>query len=114
MISFIFLLSLLLLQDTNDNAPRFEKDQIYISVDENQPVGHMIGLSGAVDLDMSVNNNIDEYRLLPFDQNTFRLDTMTAQDGVTTNLGLIVEQPLDRETKHLYHLQVFEKNLIVS
>ncbi|XP_076447116.1 protocadherin-11 X-linked-like [Babylonia areolata] len=93
------------LEDINDNSPQFPKDVVYLSVPESAPVGHVLLTSGAVDRDTGAQNTIKQYRLVP-DHGAFRLQVMTSVDGISSDLGIVVEQPLDREQQSTYRMQV--------
>ncbi|KAL8596544.1 hypothetical protein ACOMHN_059385 [Nucella lapillus] len=92
------------LEDINDNSPKFPKDVAYLTVPESASVGHVLQTSGAIDKDTG-SNTIKQYRLVP-DHGTFRLQVMTSVDGLSSDLGIVVEQPLDREQQATYRLQV--------
>ncbi|XP_076468408.1 protocadherin gamma-B7-like [Babylonia areolata] len=94
-----------LLEDINDNAPQFPSQRVHLSVPESVPVGHSLLTSGAVDRDTGPKHNIQEYRLLP-DSAAFRLRVMTGVDGMSSDLGIVIQEPLDRERQASYHMQV--------
>lgn len=93
------------LEDINDNSPEFPNEVVYLSVPESVPVGHVLLTSGAIDRDTGPNNDIQEYRLVP-ESGQFRLQVMANVDGMSSDLGIVVQQPLDRERQSTYQVQV--------
>ena len=93
------------LEDINDNSPEFPNEVVYLSVPESVPVGHVLLTSGAIDTDTGPNNNIQDYRLVP-ETGEFRLQVMANVDGMSSDLGIVVQQPLDREQQSTYQIQV--------
>ncbi|KAK7500566.1 hypothetical protein BaRGS_00008141 [Batillaria attramentaria] len=94
-----------ILEDINDNSPIFPNAVVPLSVPESVPIGHVLLTSGAIDADTGPNNSIQKYELKP-DNGVFRLQVMTSVDGMSSDLGIVVQQKLDREVQSTYRLQV--------
>ena len=88
-------------KDINDNKPEFPSKEIYIEFPENEP-RLRASLPSAVDKDIGLMNSNVTYSLKDNIKGLFRLQT--------TTLSLLVERELDRESQHLYNLQVIAKD----
>ncbi|KAJ8297857.1 hypothetical protein KUTeg_024388 [Tegillarca granosa] len=96
------------IKDINDNAPIFLEPEIVVNISESVPVGHIILTSTAIDEDSGVNNSVQTYEISSFD-NTFSVQLIENLDE-TSNLGIIVNKQLDRETKNSYQVTVVAKD----
>ncbi|XP_031561240.1 protein dachsous-like [Actinia tenebrosa] len=92
-----------ILQDVNDNAPRFENQPYYSNVSENEAVGSIIADVLAVDRDLGDAGKV-EYRITSGDQNgMFTIDN---------NTGIIsLGRAHDRERQDAYTLTVQASDL---
>ncbi|XP_016061067.1 PREDICTED: protocadherin gamma-A9 isoform X6 [Miniopterus natalensis] len=86
--------------DINDNAPKFQAENLEIKINEITAPGIRYPLPEAVDPDVGL-NSLQSYQLSP--NHHFSLDLQTADDG-TINPGLVLERPLDREEEAAHHL----------
>ena len=93
------------LEDINDNSPRFPNDVVYLSVPESVSAGHSLLLSGAIDFDMTKDNGIVGYQMMP-EMRTFRLNVVSGVDDINNDLAIVVQQSLDREKKAVYLMTV--------
>jgi len=83
--------------DVNDEPPRFNESDFFMSVTENQPSGTEVGRLVAFDADLP-----------PNDRHTFKLDVSSELSelfGVDLLSGVIyTKRELDRETRDSYQL----------
>lgn len=84
--------------DTNDNAPVFEKNELFIDVKENSPVDSVVARITAMDPDEGTNAQILYQILAGNNPEVFDLDMLTG------DLKLLMD--LDYETKREYVIQV--------
>lgn len=84
--------------DTNDNAPVFEKNELFIDVKENSPVDSVVARITAMDPDEGTNAQILYQILSGNNPEVFDLDMLTG------DLKVLVD--LDYETKREYVIQV--------
>lgn len=94
-----------MLEDINDNSPIFPSKVVSLSVPESVSVDHVLQTSGAIDADTGSSNSIQRYQLLP-DNGHFELQIMPSVDGMSSDLGIVIKRPLDRETQPVYRLVV--------
>ena len=92
------------LNDVNDNAPRFNRSSLALVISESVTIGASFSLEGAVDDDTGEGNSVQTYIIVPsngpFDVSfTQKLDR-------TSDVTLVVKQQLDRETKSSYSLRL--------
>ena len=89
-----------LIEDVNDNRPRFPSDEIRVKVPENAPVNARFAVEqSAVDPDLGV-NSVQTYWLVN-DFGVFTLDVEENEGGELTPF-LIVTEALDRERQAEY------------
>ncbi|XP_077122299.1 protocadherin gamma-B5-like isoform X27 [Ranitomeya variabilis] len=88
------------IQDINDNPPTFILDSVKIEISEYTSPGRRFSLHNAEDLDVGVNSLIS-YRLS--ENQYFALGEKVSTDG-SVFPELILEKPLDRETKNKHEL----------
>lgn len=86
-----------ILQDVNDNPPRFLPQVYKIKVPEDVPVGTLLLWMETVDLDLG-SGGLVTYNLKNTEGGTFRLDSSTG--------GLTLERELDFERRPSYNLTV--------
>ncbi|XP_071087742.1 protocadherin-11 X-linked-like isoform X1 [Haliotis cracherodii] len=96
------------LLDINDNAPTFPKNVVTLTVPESVAVNQELLTSGAVDLDTGENNSVESYELIPSD-GMFGLKVIENSYG-PADLGLVVKQSLDRETRSSFSMAVVAKD----
>ncbi|KAM9860510.1 protocadherin-20 [Aulostomus maculatus] len=90
----------ILIEDVNDNRPKFPTDEICISVPENTPVNARYAVEqSAIDPDLGL-NGLQTYWLVN-DFGVFTLD-VEENDGGELTPFLIVTEALDRETQAEY------------
>ncbi|XP_015684188.2 protocadherin beta-16-like [Protobothrops mucrosquamatus] len=81
------------IEDVNDNAPKFWKNEVVLDIPENIPETTTFPLESAQDEDLE-ENSIQNYTLSPNDH--FRLDVQRNKDG-NHYVDLVLEKSLDRE-----------------
>lgn len=86
------------LKDINDNAPRFKKPNLETSVNEDAPVGKLLGTFKAFDIDKAGKGRITYSINRTTDRNR---QFSIAQDG-----NVSIQRKLDRETKPVHHLEI--------
>ncbi|KAL1773688.1 protocadherin gamma-A9 [Sigmodon hispidus] len=86
--------------DINDNAPKFEAENLVVKISEIAAPGARYPLPEAVDPDVGM-NSLQSYQLSP--NRHFSLHLQTGDDG-TINPELVLEHTLDREEEPIHHL----------
>ncbi|EDL76387.1 rCG49295, isoform CRA_w [Rattus norvegicus] len=86
--------------DINDNAPKFEAENLVVKISEIAAPGARYPLPEAVDPDVGI-NSLQSYQLSP--NRHFSLDIQRGDDG-TINPELVLERTLDREEEPSHHL----------
>uniref|UniRef100_A0A3B3BBG7 Cadherin domain-containing protein n=1 Tax=Oryzias melastigma TaxID=30732 RepID=A0A3B3BBG7_ORYME len=86
--------------DTNDNAPQFRRDVMYLDISESTPKGERFSLSHAVDPDVG-SNSVKSYHLS--ESEYFNIEVQTARDGSKISELILLKQ-LDREQQAVHHL----------
>ncbi|XP_058141986.1 protocadherin gamma-A9 isoform X7 [Dasypus novemcinctus] len=86
--------------DINDNAPKFEAENLEVKINEIAAPGTRYPLPEAVDPDVGV-NSLQSYQLSP--NHHFSLVVQTGDDGAV-NPELVLERALDREEQAAHHL----------
>ena len=89
--------------DKNDHSPEFPEKQVKFILSESATPESMLSLSAAEDPD-SPDNGIQHYELIS-DTSQFELRVVQSLDG-STELKLVVIEPLDREVVDMYSLRV--------
>ncbi|XP_012583220.1 PREDICTED: protocadherin beta-16-like, partial [Condylura cristata] len=80
-------------KDINDHSPVFTEKNMSLKVSENSPLGIILPLSNAVDLDVG-SNNVQNYKISP--NSYFRVLTRNLSDG-RKYPELVLDKELDRE-----------------
>ena len=93
------------LEDINDNSPQFPNDEITIPISENSAVKAEYFTHGAIDKDTGANNSVQSYKMEP-DNEMFGLNVLHNPDG-TSDLNIVVNYPLDRESRSFYQLVIY-------
>uniref|UniRef100_A0A4W6EDX4 Cadherin domain-containing protein n=1 Tax=Lates calcarifer TaxID=8187 RepID=A0A4W6EDX4_LATCA len=83
------------INDINDNAPSFKKDEMKFRISESAVIGAKFVLERAMDLDVGV-NGLQSYSLKPTDN--FNLKLQNQQDG-SKKVEMVLQKQLDRETQ---------------
>ncbi|XP_054453291.1 protocadherin beta-16-like [Anoplopoma fimbria] len=83
------------INDINDNAPSFKKDEMKFRISETAVIGAKFVLERAMDLDVGV-NGLQGYSLKPTDN--FHLKLQNQQDG-SKKVEMVLQKHLDREAK---------------
>uniref|UniRef100_A0A3P9KYR2 Cadherin domain-containing protein n=1 Tax=Oryzias latipes TaxID=8090 RepID=A0A3P9KYR2_ORYLA len=86
--------------DTNDNAPQFRRDVMYLDISESTPKAERFSLSHAVDPDVG-SNSVKTYYLS--ESEYFNIEVQTARDGSKISELILLKQ-LDREQQAVHHL----------
>uniref|UniRef100_A0A671Q5N7 Cadherin domain-containing protein n=1 Tax=Sinocyclocheilus anshuiensis TaxID=1608454 RepID=A0A671Q5N7_9TELE len=82
-------------QDINDNAPLFPKENVNLEVSENAISGTRFPLDSAIDTDVGL-NGIQSYKLHPTD--SFKLEVHSQTDG-NKYIEMVLQRELDREER---------------
>ncbi|XP_076595477.1 protocadherin beta-16-like [Chaetodon auriga] len=83
------------INDVNDNAPSFKKDEMKFRISESAVIGAKFVLERAMDLDVGV-NGLQSYSLKPTDN--FHLKLQNQQDG-SKKVEMVLQKHLDREAQ---------------
>uniref|UniRef100_A0A673C3L7 Cadherin domain-containing protein n=1 Tax=Sphaeramia orbicularis TaxID=375764 RepID=A0A673C3L7_9TELE len=83
------------INDINDNAPSFKKDEMKFRISESAVIGAKFMLERAMDLDVGV-NGLQSYSLKPTDN--FNLKLQNQQDG-SKKVEMVLQKHLDREAQ---------------
>ncbi|XP_058646272.1 protocadherin beta-16-like isoform X11 [Onychostoma macrolepis] len=82
-------------QDINDNAPLFPKENVNVKIAENAVLGARFPLDSAIDTDVDL-NGIQSYKLHPTD--SFKLEVHSQTDG-NKYIEMVLQRELDREER---------------
>uniref|UniRef100_A0A671QDP5 Protocadherin beta-16-like n=1 Tax=Sinocyclocheilus anshuiensis TaxID=1608454 RepID=A0A671QDP5_9TELE len=82
-------------QDINDNAPLFPKENMNLNITENAILGARFPLDSAIDTDVGL-NGIQSYKLHPTD--SFKLEVHSQTDG-NKYIEMVLKRELDREER---------------
>nr|XP_033489696.1 protocadherin beta-16-like [Epinephelus lanceolatus] len=83
------------INDINDNAPSFKKEEMKFRISESAVIGAKFVLERAMDLDVGV-NGLQGYSLKPTDN--FHLKLQNQQDG-SKKVEMVLQKHLDREAQ---------------
>jgi protocadherin gamma subfamily A len=86
--------------DVNDNAPKFQAENLDVKINENVAPGMRFPLPEAIDPDVGV-NSLQSYQLSP--NKHFSLEVQSGASGVKYP-ELVLERALDREEESVHHL----------
>ncbi|XP_039092091.1 protocadherin gamma-B6 isoform X8 [Hyaena hyaena] len=89
-----------IVEDINDHAPQFDKEEILLEISESVSEGARISLDPATDLDINM-NSVKDYQINP--NPYFSLMVRVNSDG-SKYPELSLEKLLDREQQHSHHL----------
>lgn len=93
-------------QDINDNAPVFEKDELYIDVEENRPVGSVVARISATDPDEGTNAQII-YQIVEGNfPEVFKLDLFTG------DLTAMIDLDYEAKTEYVIVVQATSAPLV--
>ncbi|GAB1604331.1 protocadherin gamma-B6-like [Argonauta hians] len=108
--SFIKILEIkVIIEDANDNQPKFPEKQVEIMFSERDSVGSWMAIPNAMDNDVSIQSSQITYHLKKTKQEPFSLSVFRNLDG-SAKIGVVLQEKLDREIKDSYQLQVIAKD----
>lgn len=90
--------------DINDNAPFFDKEEVSLEILESTPVNTLFTIEDARDLDTGGNNSVRYYALL----NDLDKFSLIEQDGYLE--GLLLKSKLNHEEQDFYQLNIVAKD----
>ena len=94
-----------IIKDINDHKPEFPDKQISIEFFEDVGIGTKVIIPNAIDKDVGVVNSKISYELKKMKNEPFTLFVAPSIDGMS-QLGIKLEERLDREKKDSYILQI--------
>ncbi|XP_052829053.1 protocadherin beta-2 isoform X1 [Octopus bimaculoides] len=104
--SFVKILEIkIIIKDVNDNRPDFQSKEFHLEFTESDMKGTTKFIPNAIDRDVGILNSQLKYRLRKEMSEPFTLSVSRKHDG-STELGIVLEEKLDRELKDSYHVQV--------
>jgi protocadherin delta 1 len=107
--SYVILSLNILIQDINDNAPRFRVDTLNQSIPENVPIGYRVPIDLAFDPDFG-KNSMQYYAFKtmsdPIENQLINETFELVQNLNESQLALVVKKNLDRETVASYHFVI--------
>ncbi|ESO93972.1 hypothetical protein LOTGIDRAFT_105112 [Lottia gigantea] len=98
----------IIIDDLNDNPPKFPELEITVFIPENVNPGSTYRINGATDLDRGQNNSVQLYEMVS-SANLFDLKVDKKLDG-TSDLRIVVKNVIDREKKHYYRFFIVAKD----
>lgn len=106
--SFFEIISVtLIIEDINDNAPLFPRSLVLLNIPESATVGTSYHIESAIDPDAGI-NSVQKYEI-DHQNGNFILTVKRKLDGSST-LKLVLESPLDRETKDKYNVVIIARD----
>uniref|UniRef100_A0A0L8FTE7 Cadherin domain-containing protein n=1 Tax=Octopus bimaculoides TaxID=37653 RepID=A0A0L8FTE7_OCTBM len=107
--SFLKIIEIkVVIDDVNDNYPKFPKKEFHLKFDENDLIGTKYIIPNAIDNDVSIKNSRITYQIKDLDI-PFKLFVSKNLDG-SDLLQLNLENVLDRETKDMYNIQLIARD----
>ncbi|CAG5128996.1 unnamed protein product [Candidula unifasciata] len=109
LVSFSTVVSLeVIINDVNDNPPRFPARDVTLEVPEGAKVGTELKISGAIDLDSRPEFTVQHYNITP-PLSTFSLRSTLNLDGSST-IALRLEKELDREVvdEYIFNIMAYD------
>ena len=99
----------IVIEDINDNSPRFKNNPINLIIPESPNVNVEYKIEGATDPDSDEMNSVRKYEMRSSYGGMFELKSEMKLDG-SWDLSLVNLEPLDREIKDRYTLYVIAKD----
>ncbi|CAG5134782.1 unnamed protein product [Candidula unifasciata] len=99
----------IVIEDINDNAPRFQNEEVTLHISESVNVNSEFRIAGATDKDNDDENSVRKYEMKSEYNDMFELKSEMKLDW-TWDLSIVVLKPLDRETKDHYVLCIIAKD----
>ncbi|CAL1547411.1 unnamed protein product, partial [Lymnaea stagnalis] len=106
---FEFVNVRIIVEDINDNAPRFPQDEVTLLIPETDNIRGEFQIDGATDKDKEERFSVTKYEMRSEDNDMFDLRSEMKLDG-TWDLSIVNLQPLDREKKDRYVLYIVAKD----
>lgn len=106
---FEFINVRIIIEDINDNAPRFPHDNITLYVPEGGTANSEYRIDGATDKDKGDLNSVTSYEMKSEYNDMFELRSEMKLDG-TWDLSIVILKILDREVKDRYLLYIIAKD----
>ncbi|XP_059157764.1 protocadherin-9-like [Physella acuta] len=106
---FEFINVRIIIEDINDNAPRFPHDNITLYVPEGGTANSEYRIDGATDKDKGEQNSVTSYEMKSDYNDMFELRSEMKLDG-TWDLSIVILKILDREVKDRYMLYIIAKD----
>ncbi|XP_052283383.1 protocadherin gamma-B4-like isoform X2 [Dreissena polymorpha] len=100
---FAIITVTIIIEDINDNAPRFPQDVLNLDISESTTVGTSFHIESSIDSDFG-NYSVQSYEIGKQDGD-FSLDIIKKLDGSFT-IKLVLNSPLDREAKDRYNVVI--------
>ncbi|XP_014789593.1 protocadherin beta-13 [Octopus bimaculoides] len=98
----------IIINDIDDNKPIFPKSEVNLHFSEADGKGMKKPIINAMDKDISIQNSEIKYEINKGDDAPFSLDISKKVDG-TSQLKIVLDEQLDRETKNTHMIQVIAK-----
>ncbi|GAB1604379.1 protocadherin beta-2-like isoform X1 [Argonauta hians] len=104
--SFVKILEIkIIIKDVNDNKPDFQSEEFQLEFTETDMKGTTKFIPNAIDRDVGISNSQLNYRLRKEMSEPFTLSVSKKHDG-STEVGIVLQEKLDREFQDSYHVQV--------
>lgn len=108
--SFVKILEIkVIIKDVNDHQPEFPDKQVNIEFSERDGRGAKILIPNAIDRDVGMLNSQINYQLKKNKDEPFTL-SVSQKSGGTSDLGITLDEMVDREVKDTYLIQVIAKD----
>ncbi|XP_035824963.1 protocadherin-11 X-linked [Aplysia californica] len=99
----------IVIEDINDNAPRFPNDEVTLFISESVNANSEFRIAGASDKDTDEENSVQKYIMKTEHRDMFELKSEKKLDG-TWDLSIVTLQTLDRERMDHYLLHIIAKD----